>query len=52
MYRYPCVNRYKHGVDRSSWFNMHGARSQACFVVSGQQIEEAANAPVASSYNR
>ncbi|KAH9225580.1 hypothetical protein K456DRAFT_1731798 [Colletotrichum gloeosporioides 23] len=33
MYRYPCVNRYKHGVDCPGWFNMHGARCEDCFVL-------------------
>ncbi|KAK2036769.1 hypothetical protein LZ31DRAFT_601023 [Colletotrichum somersetense] len=32
MDRYPCVNRYKHGVDCPSWVNVHGARCEDCVV--------------------
>ncbi|KAK1451045.1 hypothetical protein CCUS01_11221 [Colletotrichum cuscutae] len=34
MDRYPCVNRYKHGVDCPGWVNVHGARCEDCVVVS------------------
>ncbi|OHE90423.1 hypothetical protein CORC01_14283 [Colletotrichum orchidophilum] len=37
MDRYPCVNRYKHGVDCPGWVNVHGARCEDCVVVS--QVE-------------
>lgn len=33
MDRYPCVNRYKHGVDCPGWVNVHGARCEDCVVV-------------------
>ncbi|KAH9225596.1 hypothetical protein K456DRAFT_1318344 [Colletotrichum gloeosporioides 23] len=32
MDRYPCVNRYKHGVDCPGWVNVHGARCEDCVV--------------------
>ncbi|WQF81899.1 hypothetical protein CDEST_06913 [Colletotrichum destructivum] len=28
MDRYPCVNRYKHGVDCPGWVNVHNARCE------------------------
>ncbi|KAL0941158.1 uncharacterized protein CTRU02_203921 [Colletotrichum truncatum] len=34
MDRYPCINRYKHGVDCPGWVNVHGARCEDCVVVS------------------
>ncbi|KAL0764061.1 hypothetical protein CaCOL14_013388 [Colletotrichum acutatum] len=32
MDRYPCVNRYKHGVDCPGWVNVHGARCEDCVI--------------------
>ncbi|WDK10009.1 hypothetical protein CGRA01v4_01288 [Colletotrichum graminicola] len=32
MDRYPCVNRYKHGVDCPGWVNVHGARCEDCVM--------------------
>ncbi|CCF36542.1 hypothetical protein CH063_08087 [Colletotrichum higginsianum] len=34
MDRYPCVNRYKHGVDCPGWVNVHNARCEDCVVAS------------------
>ncbi|GJD01567.1 hypothetical protein ColKHC_10392 [Colletotrichum higginsianum] len=34
MDRYPCVNRYKHGVDCPGWVNVHNARCEDCVVTS------------------
>ncbi|KAK1975252.1 hypothetical protein LZ30DRAFT_738184 [Colletotrichum cereale] len=33
MDRYPCINRYKHGVDCPIWVNVHGARCEDCVVM-------------------
>lgn len=39
MDRYPCANRYKHGVDCPGWVNVHGARCEDCVVVSTDSME-------------
>ncbi|WQF90576.1 hypothetical protein CDEST_15590 [Colletotrichum destructivum] len=33
MDRYPCINRYKHGVDCPIWVYVHGARCEDCVMV-------------------
>ncbi|KAK2777118.1 hypothetical protein CKAH01_12243 [Colletotrichum kahawae] len=49
MDRYPCVNRYKHGVDCPGWVNVHGARCEDCVVVRERPIEQAARTDVTST---
>ncbi|KAF0327375.1 hypothetical protein RB213_011993 [Colletotrichum asianum] len=34
MDRYPCVNRYKPGVDCPAWVYVYGARCEDCVIVS------------------
>ncbi|KAK2052833.1 hypothetical protein LY76DRAFT_309021 [Colletotrichum caudatum] len=33
MDRYPCVNRFKHGVDCPAWVSVYGARCEDCVIV-------------------
>ncbi|KAK2765685.1 hypothetical protein CKAH01_15626 [Colletotrichum kahawae] len=38
MDRYPCINRYKPGVDCPAWVYVYGARCEDCVIVSSSLI--------------